>query len=442
MSQLAGSGKRYSPRDSVYNEVGVVKRHVQFGRVTKIRKCLPLTSDMENVPSVPSFPNMGSLPVTVTLSGSTLNLTATTTGTGSNYSLASGSSTNQPSTFSQPSFTVSVSGSSLTGGGTGGTSVNADAAYAPFGETYAQSGTADPSFTGQNSDTVSGEYDFLYREYSTQGRWPSPDPGGLSTAHPTNPQSWNRYAYVQNNPLSLTDPSGLDENGGSVNCIMDGAPVDCGTVAGGVSMGAAAICPNNDCYNQTLTVNNYGESVFIPTFSSVWAAGLDFSGDCVGTNCAFAVNLGVTPAYPDDGSIMSQIMNNPTLASNWTHTFNGATNWVNAGAIYTGAGLAAVGGIGAVTAIGAGEAGPLLGQQVVYGQNALQADLFHAFPSLLDSTIMGEGEVTYGTGTYIQYNLPGFISGATGVFQAGVFQIGGYWVTPALFYMTHHFFLP
>ena len=47
------------------------------------------------------------------------------------------------------------------------------AAYAPFGETYAQSGTADLSFTGQNQDTVSGDYDFLYREYSNQGRWPS-----------------------------------------------------------------------------------------------------------------------------------------------------------------------------------------------------------------------------------------------------------------------------
>jgi len=82
-------------------------------------------------------------------------------------------------------------------------------AYAPFGETYAQSGTADPSFTGQNSDTVSGEYDFLEREYSTQGRWPSPDPAGQVAVDPTTPQSWNRYAYVMNNPLGLTDPLGL-----------------------------------------------------------------------------------------------------------------------------------------------------------------------------------------------------------------------------------------
>jgi len=82
-------------------------------------------------------------------------------------------------------------------------------AYAPFGEPYAQSGTADLSFTGQNQDTVGGSYDFLAREYAIQGRWPSPDPAGLAVADPSNPQSLNRYAYLLNNPLALVDPLGL-----------------------------------------------------------------------------------------------------------------------------------------------------------------------------------------------------------------------------------------
>lgn len=82
-------------------------------------------------------------------------------------------------------------------------------AYAPYGETYASSGATDPAFTGQNPDTVSTDYDFLHREYSIQGRWPSPDPAGLAAANPTNPQSWNRYAYVLNNPTEYTDASGL-----------------------------------------------------------------------------------------------------------------------------------------------------------------------------------------------------------------------------------------
>jgi RHS repeat-associated protein len=84
-------------------------------------------------------------------------------------------------------------------------------AYAPYGEPYSQSGTTDLSFTGQEQDTVSGIYDFPARNYPVnQGRWIAPDPAGLAATNPANPQSWNRYAYVLNNPMSNIDPSGLD----------------------------------------------------------------------------------------------------------------------------------------------------------------------------------------------------------------------------------------
>jgi RHS repeat-associated protein len=88
--------------------------------------------------------------------------------------------------------------------------VYSSTAYAPSGEQYATSGTADASFTGQNSDTNSGLYDFTFREYSpSQGRWVSPDPAGVAAADPTSPQSWNRYAYVQNQQMNYVDPLGL-----------------------------------------------------------------------------------------------------------------------------------------------------------------------------------------------------------------------------------------
>jgi RHS repeat-associated protein len=109
-----------------------------------------------------------------------------------------------------------------------------DAAYAPYGENYAGSGTSssDLDLTGQFQDTLSGLYDFQYREYSpVQGRWISPDPAGSSAADPGNPQSWNRYAYVLNNPLSHTDPLGLW-------CVWEDGTHDPDPGAGGVESAA------------------------------------------------------------------------------------------------------------------------------------------------------------------------------------------------------------
>jgi RHS repeat-associated protein len=103
-------------------------------------------------------------------------------------------------------------------------------AYAPFGESYASYGTPDLSFTDQNQDAVSGDYDFMAREYSIEGRWPAPDPAGLAAAHPADPRSWNRYAYVLNNPLNAIDPLGLF-------CAWDDGSFDDVVSEGGLSNG-------------------------------------------------------------------------------------------------------------------------------------------------------------------------------------------------------------
>jgi RHS repeat-associated protein len=74
-----------------------------------------------------------------------------------------------------------------------------------------------------------------FRQYSnTQGRWLSPDPyAGSYDA--SNPQSFNRYAYVLNNPLALVDRLGLDE------CSPSPDPID-GGYDGGVG-GSDPFCP-------------------------------------------------------------------------------------------------------------------------------------------------------------------------------------------------------
>jgi RHS repeat-associated protein len=100
--------------------------------------------------------------------------------------------------------------SRLTSTATKPTSMYSSSAYAPFGEQYGTAGTADASFTGQDQDTIASLYDFPARRQSpSQGRWISPDPSGRTAVVLTNPQSWNRYAYVQNMPMNSTDPLGL-----------------------------------------------------------------------------------------------------------------------------------------------------------------------------------------------------------------------------------------
>jgi RHS repeat-associated protein len=72
-----------------------------------------------------------------------------------------------------------------------------------------------PKFTGQNRDAETADpntgtsLDWFQARFlsGAQGRFQSPDPGNAG-ANPADPQTWNMYSYVGNNPLSLTDPSG------------------------------------------------------------------------------------------------------------------------------------------------------------------------------------------------------------------------------------------
>jgi RHS repeat-associated protein len=73
-------------------------------------------------------------------------------------------------------------------------------------------------FTGKERDSESG-LDYFGARYfgSALGRFTSPDPL-MASAHASNPQSWNRYAYALNNPLRFVDPDGMDV---SAACAQD-----------------------------------------------------------------------------------------------------------------------------------------------------------------------------------------------------------------------------
>jgi RHS repeat-associated protein len=93
--------------------------------------------------------------------------------------------------------------------------------YAPFGEELGSLGGRDARwagfakgmhFTGKEQEGYEGAYMHYFdaRYFSGGlGRFTSPD-APFNDQYPENPQSWNLYHYVRNNPLKYTDPSGED----------------------------------------------------------------------------------------------------------------------------------------------------------------------------------------------------------------------------------------
>lgn len=145
---------------------------------------------------------------------------------------------------------------SYTGGNAGLTG-----AHAPFGEAYDYPSGYPQSFTGQLNDgnmTNTTHY-FPERWYrSSQGRWLTPDPAGMAAVDPSDPQSWNRYAYVRNSPLDRIDPKGTDDWGCDWGCDWGGGDwgdwggsISVGWGSGGFSFGIG-ITPTGSCSGESL----------------------------------------------------------------------------------------------------------------------------------------------------------------------------------------------
>jgi RHS repeat-associated protein len=135
--------------------------------------------------------------------------------------------------------------------------------------------------------TAGYAYDTLNRKYSAaQSRWISPDPAGLGAVDLSNPQSWNRYAYVGNNPLSNTDPLGLqqhialgDENGPPSCAPLDGG--QCVPLALQGTSETTGICPDGvrDCQ-----------------YWNGWGGTGILTGNCVAGDCGYYVVVDNTDA--------------------------------------------------------------------------------------------------------------------------------------------------
>jgi RHS repeat-associated protein len=198
---------------------------------------------------------------------------------------------------------------------TGGNLAGTPPAHAPFGESYLSSGN--PSdFTGQQSDkvTTNTTYYFPERQYrSSQGRWLSPDPAGLAAVGPSNPQTWNRYGYVANQPLNLVDPLGLwgdcafyvqlydeNEHPSGIEGYFCGGNGGNGGAGGG---GGAAPNSNNNC----ISVSSLkGSAVIAPGWYASYLAsraGAWLTGGTIGVGVGGGAGLGFGPKISVGGGI-------------------------------------------------------------------------------------------------------------------------------------------
>jgi hypothetical protein len=116
------------------------------------------------------------------------------------------------------------------------------------------------------------------------GRMMSPDPSGLMYADPTNPQSFNLYSYVLNNPLTNVDPDGL-------KCFqVDGD----GNLTGGSNAGDCATDSNGNPTNNDIYVDDEKSS----------NAFLDSNGDLLGYTNGSGQEVGADGnPFPNAGTL-------------------------------------------------------------------------------------------------------------------------------------------
>jgi RHS repeat-associated protein len=93
-----------------------------------------------------------------------------------------------------------------------------DVLFTPWGDVLTATGTGGYSFAKMPYDDLKTNTDLTTaRVFGPNfGRWFTPDPIGKKAVKLDDPQTWNMYPYVRNNPTTLTDPTGLSACGSKV----------------------------------------------------------------------------------------------------------------------------------------------------------------------------------------------------------------------------------
>ncbi len=140
--------------------------------------------------------NVSASPVTASASGTTINLTAKAAGSRTNYALSGGSSTSQPGTFAQTSFSISVSGATLTGGTEPPLSLST-----PAVATYNYDALDNLSSVVQSG---SRQRSFTYDSFSRLLSATNPESGTITYSYDANGNLSSKTAPAPNQPGALT----------------------------------------------------------------------------------------------------------------------------------------------------------------------------------------------------------------------------------------------
>ena len=188
----------------------------------------------------------------------------------------------------------------------------------PFGDGLLCNSTygSNIHFTGKEHDYETGLDDFGARyDASSIGRFMSTDPMG---GHRIDPQTLNKYAYVRNNPLNLTDPTGMDFN---LSCSKNN-----GTTC---QNGSVYYKDQNGDYKQTLIHSddkgNLSDQSGNKYTANVTGAGVSFTGNG-GTN---------TPGTFVNGTNATTINGNGALSGfTFNFTYSNSAGNVTAGGTF------------------------------------------------------------------------------------------------------------
>jgi len=363
----------------------------------------------------------------------------------------------------------------------------------PFGESwYNNNSTSNWVYTSYERDAESGNDYALARSFaSTEGRFLSPDP---LEGHVGDPQSWNRYAYVENDPINLSDPSGqgfwedlglaiasvfvdllcqacipamtaVDEGAAAaqtadrvlqgilvatrvvmLSCTVVGTGEDCGGggPGGAGSGGNTGTVDTNPGGNTSSGSSNPGGGPGAGTAQDTGASGQGPGGQGIGAPGSWGAGGADTPipgsTLPNgNGVVEMDIWHNHAGCEGCGDLWGHAARTMNTVTKVYGIafGSVMVGAVAALSGPTLGGSGALLDPLVANSEKVLvQTDTYHNFGELVGRQAMRYGEQAVQNGWYRQWNISGIVNGARGVLQYG----GTLSPLGTVVYITHTFF--